>query len=52
MKNSLDEPFRKRISKYKNRMDYWKKWSLHYMSGIKLVNFVKNKLVFLSSPFQ
>ncbi len=50
--STLDEPFRKRISKYKNRMDYWKKMEFTLYEWNQISQFCKkNKLVFLSSPF-
>ncbi len=50
--STLDEPFRKKISKYKNRMDYWKDMEFT-LNQWKKINFLckKNKLIFLSSPF-
>ncbi len=50
--STLDEPFRKKISKYKNRMHYWKKMEFNYNQWKKIKRICENnKLVFLSSPF-
>ncbi len=50
--STLDEPFRKKISRFKNRMDYWKKmeFSINQWKKIKKIC-NRNKITFLSSPF-
>lgn len=50
--STIDEPFRIKISNFKNRIDYWKKmeFTIEEWKIIK-AECEKNKLVFLSSPF-
>ena len=50
--STIDEPFRIKISNFKNRIDYWKKmeFTTEEWRAIK-TECEKNKLVFLSSPF-
>ena len=50
--STLDEPFRKQISRYKNRMEYWKDMEFTLDQWGKISSFCKkNNLIFLSSPF-
>ncbi len=50
--STLDEPFRKNISEFKNRMQYWKKMEFTLKQWKQLQNICKkNNLTFLSSPF-
>ena len=50
--STLDEPFRVKISNFKNRIEYWKKmeFSQYHWKKIK-IECEKNNLTFLSSPF-
>lgn len=50
--STLNEPFRKKIPKFKNRLEYWKKmeFTLDQWKKIKKIC-DKNNLTFLSSPF-
>ncbi len=51
--STLDEPFRKKISKkYKNRFEYWKKMEFSEKEWKKIKKYCEKKnIVFLSSPF-
>ena len=50
--STLEEPFRKNISKFKNRMDYWRKMEFNINQWKKIKKICnRNKITFLSSPF-
>ena len=50
--STLDEPFRIKVSKYKNRYDYWKKTEFTKSQWKIIIQFCKKiKIIFATSPF-
>ena len=50
--STLQEPFRKKIKNFKNRIDYWKKMEFSKSQWRNIKKYCEKKnLVFLSSPF-
>jgi N,N'-diacetyllegionaminate synthase len=50
--STLDEPFRVKVSKYKNRYDYWKKTEFTKRQWKTIIKFCKKiKINFATSPF-
>ena len=50
--STLDEPFRVKVSKYKNRYDYWKKTEFTERQWKTIIKFCKKiKIIFVTSPF-
>ena len=50
--STLDEPFRIKVSKYRNRYDYWKKTEFTERQWKTIIQFCKKiKIIFATSPF-